>query len=161
MTSERASSRLPDLGRRGEGWVVGQALLVAAVFMSALLGRSWTGAYAIAGGALLALGLLLLGWAALRLGPSLTPFPAPRTDQALKTTGPYAFARHPMYGGGILIALGWSIVFATSVGIALTGVLAVFLDLKSRREEAWLSERLDGYTAYRNRTRRRLLPFIY
>jgi protein-S-isoprenylcysteine O-methyltransferase Ste14 len=159
------SSRLPALGRRGEGWVAGQALLIAAVFLSAFLGRSWAGGYAAAalaiGGLLLVLGLLLLAWAGLRLGSSLTPFPAPRTDQNVTTTGPYAHVRHPMYGGVILIALGWSIIVATIVGFALTVVLAIFLDLKARREEAWLSERLDAYTAYRTRTPHRLLPFIY
>ena len=159
------ATRLPALGRRGEGWVVGQLLLMAAVFLSALLGRSWSGGYAVAalaiGGVLFALGLGLLAWAGLRLGSSLTPFPAPRTDQTVKTAGPYALVRHPMYGGGILIALGWSIIFATVAGLVLTLVLALFLDLKARREEAWLSERLDGYTDYRRRTRRKLLPFLY
>ena len=136
---------------------------MAAVFLSPLLGRSWTGgSAALAIGAFLfLLGLLLLSWAGLRLGSSLTPFPAPQTDQTVKTAGPYALVRHPMYGGGILIALGWSIIFATVVGLVLTAVLAVFLDLKARREEAWLSERLDGYTAYRNRTPHKLLPFVY
>jgi protein-S-isoprenylcysteine O-methyltransferase Ste14 len=138
---------------------------MAAVFLSALLGQSWSGGYAVAalviGGALFLLGLLLLGWAGLRLGSSLTPFPAPRKDQNVKTTGPYALVRHPMYGGGILIALGWSIIFATIVGLVLTVVLALFLDLKARREEAWLSERLDGYADYRRRTRHKLLPFLY
>ncbi len=138
---------------------------MAAVFGSALVGLSWSGTYAVValavGGGLFALGLGLLAWAGLRLGASLTPFPAPRTDQTVKTTGPYALVRHPMYGGGILIALGWSIIFATVLGLALTLVLAVFLDLKARREEAWLSERLEGYTAYRERTPRKLVPFIY
>lgn len=157
-------ARLPALGRRGEGWVAGQLLLMGAVFLSPLLGRSWTGgsdaALAI-GSVLLVLGLLLLGWAGLRLGSSLTPFPAPRTDQTVKTAGPYALVRHPMYGAGILIALGWSIIFATILGLMLTVLLAVFLDLKARREEAWLSERLDGYTTYRSRTPHKLIPFLY
>jgi protein-S-isoprenylcysteine O-methyltransferase Ste14 len=144
---------------------VGQLLLMAAVFVSALFSRSWTGGYAVAayavGAVSLALGLLLLAWAGLRLGASLTPFPTPRAHQDLKTTGPYALVRHPMYGGGILIALGWSIVFATLVGFGFAVVLAVFLDLKARREEAWLGERLDGYETYRERTPRKLVPFIY
>ena len=122
----------------------------------------WIAVPALAiGGVVFVLGLLLLAWAGLRLGSSLTPFPAPRTDQTMKTAGPYALVRHPMYGGGILIALGWSIIFATVVGLVLTGVLAVFLDLKARREEAWLSERLDGYSAYRSRTPHKLIPFLY
>lgn len=163
--SDRQSSRLPTLGRRGEGWVAGQILLIAAVFLSALVGRGWSGGYAVAayaiGTTLLALGLVLLASAGLRLGASLTPFPTPREGQQLTTAGAYALARHPMYGGGILIALGWTIIFASVVGLGLTLVLAIFLDLKARREEVWLSESLDDYDAYRIRTPRRLLPFIY
>jgi len=135
------------------------------VFGSALLGRSWHGGYAVAadaaGATLLALGLLLLATAALQLGSSLTPFPAPRGGEALTTTGAYGLARHPMYGGGILIALGWTILFASLAGLAFTVVLAVFLDLKARREEAWLCERLPGYEEYLRQIPHKLLPFIY
>jgi protein-S-isoprenylcysteine O-methyltransferase Ste14 len=138
---------------------------MAAVLLSALVGRSWADGYAVAaytiGAALLAVGVLLLAWAGLHLGSSLTPFPAPRTNSKLRATGPYALVRHPMYGGGILIALGWSTVFATVIGGALTVALAGFLDLKARREEEWLVERLDGYDAYRERTPCKLVPFVY
>ena len=163
----RGTSRLPALGRRGEGWVVGQVLLIAAVLLSALAGRGWARGYDVAaytaGGALLGLGLLLLAAAGLELGSSLTPLPAPRADRTLTlaTTGPYALARHPMYGGGILITFGWTIVFASIIGLALTVALTLFLDLKARREELWLTNRFAGYEAYRQRTPRRLLPFIY
>jgi protein-S-isoprenylcysteine O-methyltransferase Ste14 len=162
---KRRASRLPTLGSRGEGWVAGQVLLIAAVFLSALVGRGWSGSYAVAayavGTTLLALGILLLASAGLRLGTSLTPFPAPRADQTLATTGAYALARHPMYGGGILIALGWTIIFASVVGFGLTLALAIFLDVKARREEVWLNERFPGYETYRRRTPRKLLPFVY
>ena len=36
----------------------------------------------------------------------------------------------------------------------------VLLDLKARREEAWLSERFEGYAAYMRRTRR-FIPGLY
>ena len=163
MGTRRA--RLPALGRRGEGWVAGQVLLIAAVFLSALTGRSWSGGYAVAayaaGGTLLALGLLLLAAGGLRLGASLTPLPVPRSGGALAASGPYTLVRHPMYGGGILFALGWTIVFGSIAGLGLTLALALFLDLKSRREEQWLAERFNDYEAYRQRTPRRFLPFVY
>ena len=161
------NTRLPALGKRGEGWVAVQLVLIAAVLLSALVGRGWSRSYAptayAVGGVLLALGLLLLVAAGLELGRSLTPLPAPRTDPTLSlvTTGPYALARHPMYGAGILFALGWTIVFASVLGLVLTVVLALLLRLKARREELWLSERYAGYGAYRQRTRRLLLPFVY
>jgi len=161
----RPATRLPTLGGRGEGWVVGQVLLGVAIFLSPLVDRSRSGGHAVAaagvGGVVLGLGVALLAWAGLRLGNSLTPFPVPRADQSVKTGGPYALVRHPMYGAVILIALGWSIGFAPVVGLALTAALAVFLDLKARREEAWLAEGLEGYDDYRRRTPRRLLPFVY
>ncbi len=161
----RGRSRLPALGRRGEGWVAGQALLIVAVLLSAFAGRGWSGDYAVVayalGGTLLLLGVLLLAAGAGRLGGSLTPFPAPRSSPALSTTGPYALVRHPMYGGGILIAFGWTIVFASIVGLVLSLALALFLDLKSRREEQWLADRLADYPAYRRRTPHRFLPFVY
>jgi protein-S-isoprenylcysteine O-methyltransferase Ste14 len=66
-----------------------------------------------------------------------------------------------MYGGGILVGAGWSIVFATIVGAVLTALLAIFADLKSRREELWLEQQYPGYGDYRARTPRRLIPFIW
>ena len=59
--------------------------------------------------------------------------PAPRGGEELTTTGAYALAHHAMYGGGILIALGW-------------------------REEAWLRERLPGYVGYQRQTPHKLRP---
>ena len=140
-------------------------MLIASVLLSALVGRGWGGSYAvaayIAGGTLGALGLLLLGVAALQLRTALTPFPAPRAGKGLTTTGVFALVRHPMYGGGILIAFGWSIVFATVAGLVLTVALALFADLKARREEVWLTECFDEYEAYCEQTPRRLIPFVY
>ena len=160
----RGASRLPALGTRGGGWVAGQILLVAGVFLSALVGLGWSSPYdvvaSVVGFTLFALGLLLLVVAALQLGTSLTPFPAPKADE-ITTTGTFALVRHPMYGGGALIALGWTIVFASPLGLALTLVLVLFLDLKSRREEVWLRDRYESYDAYCRRTPHRLIPFLY
>jgi protein-S-isoprenylcysteine O-methyltransferase Ste14 len=136
---------------------------MAAVLLSPFLGGGLGGGAAVAvlGGLLFGLGVVFALWAVVRLGSSLTPFPAPRPDQGVKTAGPYALVRHPMYGGAILIALGWSLLFTTIAGLALSLILALLLDLKSRREEEWLCERLEGYSDYRRRTPRRLLPFVY
>jgi protein-S-isoprenylcysteine O-methyltransferase Ste14 len=156
---------LPALGTRGGGWVTAQVALLTAILLSALVGLSWPDAVlplAYAGGALLlAVGVGLLVAGAIGLGSALTPFPAPRTQCELRTGGVYRLARHPMYGGGILIALGWTMIFATPFGLALTILLAVFADLKSRREELWLEQQYAGYGDYRRRTKYRLIPFIW
>jgi protein-S-isoprenylcysteine O-methyltransferase Ste14 len=159
------SARIPELGARGGGWVAGQLLLLAAIAASALVGLGWPDelrwvAFGIGGG-LIALGLLLVLVGGAQLGSSLTAFPAPRPGDRLETGGLYRRARHPMYGGGILVALGWSIVFATVVGAALTAALVLLFELKARREEAWLRDHHPGYADYLERTRRKFLPFVY
>jgi protein-S-isoprenylcysteine O-methyltransferase Ste14 len=156
---------LPRLGKRGGGWVAAQVILIAAIFLSALVGLSWPAsiepvAYGV-GALLLALGIGLLGAGGAGLGPALTPFPAPRTGGELRTAGAYRLVRHPMYGGGILISLGWSTIFATVVGLVLTVILALFATLKSHREELWLEQQYPGYDAYRRRTPHRLIPFVW
>ena len=156
---------LPELGRRGEGWVVVQGVLLAAIALSPLVALGWPADLEVAadvvGGLLLALGGLLLAAGGLRLGASLTPFPAPRAGHELRTSGVYSLARHPIYGGVILLALGWSTVFGSVVGLVVTVLLVLLLELKSRREELWLAEHHAGYDDYRRRTPRRFIPFVY
>ncbi|HVM56130.1 MAG TPA: isoprenylcysteine carboxylmethyltransferase family protein [Gaiellaceae bacterium] len=159
------NGRLPELGARGWGWVAIQAALIVAILISARAGLGWperleTAAYVV-GGVLMALGSLLLVAGGLRLGASLTPLPKPHEGNRLTTTGVYALARHPMYGGGLLFALGWSIAFASVAGAVLWLVLVAFVELKSRREEQWLAERHPDYAEYRQRTPRRFIPFVY
>jgi protein-S-isoprenylcysteine O-methyltransferase Ste14 len=54
-----------------------------------------------------------------------------------------------LYAGAIVIGLGWSLADAP-LAFVPTALLAVFFDLKARREEAWLIERFPS-TAYRAR----------
>jgi len=157
-------SGLPDLGPRGEGWVVLQAVLLVAVAWTGVDGRGAIAtplAWLVAG---LGLGLLVAGAVlALRgardLGRNLTAVPRPRPGSELVESGIYARVRHPIYGGVILGSLGWSLALASLLALPFVAALAVFLDLKSRREEVWLRERFTGYDAYAARTRR-LIPWV-
>ena len=159
-----ASSRLPGLGRRGEGWVLLQLVFFGAIAVSGFIGPAW-GGWALAagialGGVLICCGGILAMRGVLDLRENLTPFPKPLDNAQLVETGAYRLARHPIYGGLILGALGWGLVRAAPLALLGAVALAVFFDLKSRREEIWLLERYREYPAYRDRTRR-LLPWIY
>ena len=150
---------------RGGGWVAGHVVLIAAIILSAVLGPGVPDGLAVlayaAGGALITLGVLLLISGGAGLGSSLTPFPAPRPEGQLVTAGIYRRVRHPMYGGGILVALGWSILTGSAAGLILTVVLVLYFELKSRREERWLLDRYAGYAEYRRHTPRKFVPFVY
>jgi protein-S-isoprenylcysteine O-methyltransferase Ste14 len=156
--------RLPALGRRGEGWVLVQVVLLATILIAGALGPAWSGSPRVATlvvGVVLAMaGLFLAARGVLDLNDNLTPFPKPIPDGRLIDTGAYALVRHPIYGGLITGALGWGLATASPAAILGAGLLLGFFDLKSRREEIWLAERYHEYGAYRTRTRR-LLPWIY
>jgi protein-S-isoprenylcysteine O-methyltransferase Ste14 len=62
----------------------------------------------IAGAAAVILGSALIGWALLTAGP-VFPISVPKE---LKTDGPFAFVRHPVYLGLVFIFVGWWWVWA-------------------------------------------------
>ncbi len=158
-------TQLPSLGPRGAGWVALQFILLPLVALAGIVsGGAWDGALAsvtsLMGLALMVGGAALLVRGLLDLGRSLTPVPHPREGAELIETGVYALVRHPIYGGIIAAALGWALVAASPLTLLLVGVLAVFFDLKSRREEAWLTTHYAGYQTYAGRTKR-CFPWLY
>jgi protein-S-isoprenylcysteine O-methyltransferase Ste14 len=156
--------RLPDLGPRGEGWVVIQFVLLGALVLAGSAGPLWAGGArlltAAVGGALLAAGFTLAARGLLDLRQNLTPFTRPKRGAVLVEHGAYRLVRHPIYGGIILGAFGWALFVASPAAIGLAALLTGFFDLKSRREERWLEEHVAGYPAYRAR-RRKLIPWVY
>jgi protein-S-isoprenylcysteine O-methyltransferase Ste14 len=168
MTSSR--THVPALGPRGEGWTVLQM-----VFMVAILFASWwaarsdpnpdvpaLAAWRTAGAVVLVagLGVIVASSVVLRRSQSFSALPRPIATGSLVDRGPYRVVRHPLYAGLILAALGVTLIRMTPLVAALTVGLAVVLDLKRRREEAWLVDRFPGYAAYRSRTKA-LIPFVY
>lgn len=77
------------------------------------------------------------------------------------STGPYAWVRHPMYGGAIFYFVGAPLLLgswcALAIGIALIGILA----LRAVWEEQTLMTELAGYADYAKRVRYRMLPGIW
>ncbi len=81
--------------------------------------------------------------------------------QQVVSSGPYALVRHPMYLGAALLLL--------ATPFALGSLWAIFWALlavgcfawRLLEEEKYLSRRLPGYDDYRQRTRYRLIPFIW
>jgi protein-S-isoprenylcysteine O-methyltransferase Ste14 len=137
-----------------------QVLLLLAIFFAPrqfeglpALPDFLAGVSAVAGVVIGAAGLALVGVSALHLGRNLTVFPRPKADGALTQTGVYGIVRHPMYGGVLLSALGWSLLRASLPGVILSLLLGLFFDRKARREEVWLVEKYPEYTEYRTRVR--------
>jgi protein-S-isoprenylcysteine O-methyltransferase Ste14 len=149
------------MGKRGEGWVVLQFLLIAAIV---LVPRRSPEAFPnwlrYLGLPLMVAGAALGGAAALNLGSNLTPLPKPVENGQLVRGGAYSIVRHPIYLAVVLGMVGVSLLRASVGGLALCGLLFAFFDRKASREEAWLSERYPDYAEYQQQVRR-LLPWLY
>lgn len=155
---------IPRLGERGGGWVVLQFALMVAILVLGVAGPGWPdGArwWVKGAGAVLVFGGTVVFVSATRaLGSGLTPFPRPADAADLVETGPYAVVRHPIYAGGILFFAGVSLALSLAALVA-TGVLALVWALKAQVEERFLRAENPRYDAYCERTRFRLIPFVY
>jgi protein-S-isoprenylcysteine O-methyltransferase Ste14 len=156
-------ARIPTLGPRGEGWVAAQIVVGGAVVVLGFIDSGWPSparvAGSVAGIALLAGGLAMASWGIASLGPSLSPFPRPAEGARFLDRGAYGLVRHPIYGGVLLGAAGWSLV-RSPLALAATAVLGVVLELKSRSEESMLVATYPEYAAYRDRVRWRFIPGV-
>ena len=155
--------RIPDLGRQGQGWVVLQVIVIALIALAGVPPSGVTGLpgtiLVIVGGALIVVGGVLAVLGVQALGPSFSPNPRPVERGELVQSGIYASVRHPIYGGVVLGAIGWSCLNGSLAGIILSGLLLLVFTLKSIREESWLADRYPGYREYASRTRR-FYPWI-
>lgn len=149
------------MGKRGEGWVVGQILLSALVALAPpspqLAGTATVGPVGVL---LMALGggLALLSGGS--LGRNLTAFPKPVEEGELVQSGLYGYVRHPIYLSLLLIAFGWALWRRSVLGLLLAALLLLFLDAKARHEERWLREQYPEYAAYQARVKK-LIPWLY
>jgi protein-S-isoprenylcysteine O-methyltransferase Ste14 len=109
---------------------------------------------------LLAGGALVLVLAGRALGSGLTPFPHPAEGAELVESGPYAVVRHPVYSGGILVAVGVSLALSPWA-LVPAAALGVFWAAKATVEERLLGERYPAYAAYCERTRYQLVPYVF
>lgn len=128
--------------------------------------RAWSAGWepgawgAVSGWGLVTLGAVLAVASGIALGRNLTPFPEPLERAVLVTAGPYRLARHPIYGGVLLAAVGWTLLSGSLVVALLTVLAGVFFDAKRRFEERSLRARFAAYDAYRNATRV-FIPFVF
>jgi len=78
----------------------------------------------------------------------------PRDGGQLRTDGPYAHVRHPIYTGVLLIVVGITVRSGSGLVLALAAVTVAFFHGKARFEEGLLAERYPEYPCYAARTPR-------
>jgi protein-S-isoprenylcysteine O-methyltransferase Ste14 len=142
----------------GRAWVAGQLALIGATIAAGLRAQGRPGPLRTAlAGIAAGSGVALVAAGGSALGDALTPLPEPVPGAGLREDGAYAALRHPIYGGLILLALGWTFARGPRA-VAPALALALFLDRKARHEEELLASQHPGYDEYRRRVPRRLVP---
>lgn len=81
--------------------------------------------------------------------------------QKVISTGPYAFVRHPMYAGAIFYFIGMGLLLGSWYATAIGAVIIALFGLRAVWEEDTLRRELDGYAAYAERVRYRLIPGVW
>jgi len=79
----------------------------------------------------------------------------------LVRTGLYAWMRHPMYVGAILMYVGTPLVWGSLAALGISGALIVLLLWRTSMEDRTLQGELPGYAEYASRTRFRLVPGLW
>lgn len=150
-------TRLPDLGTRGQGWVWLQSLLMFLVVLIGSFGPPWPDSIGVpllvAGTVVFLAGTAQVGLGVLAVGVSFGVFLRPGPHAALQTKGLLGRARHPIYGGWMLAALGWALVFSPW-SLVPAALLVLELDGKRRVEERWLVGVYPEYVTYARRVHR-------
>ena len=141
---------------------LGSAIGLASVMAKVAPSLEIPGPYRAAGLIVMWLGLAIRVWAVAALGRAFRTTVEVDPGQAIVSSGPYRWVRHPSYTGLLLIVAGFGL--AVGNGLALAVCVALPLAALLRRihvEEAELTRVLgEPYRVYQTRTKR-LIPGLW
>ena len=111
--------------------------------------------------------LFIAGWWIISLSFCENAFAAPvvkhqvERHQTVIDSGVYGIVRHPMYAGVVLVLIGMPIWLESYAAALLASMPIGLLVLRILIEEHFLRQKLQGYDAYTQRVRYRLIPFFW
>ena len=144
-----------DISRRPTDWALGLAGTLLPLTAIAPEGAAVAPIALCAG--LMAVGFLLQLWAKLTLRRS---FGVVAANRGVKASGPYRLVRHPMYAGYALTHIGFLLSGPALWNLAVYGATLVIAVRRILAEERVLMQD-SAYRALAEKTRSRLLPFVF
>lgn len=108
---------------------------------------------------------LLLGYAlyaeVMRENAFLSRTVEVQENQTVVSTGLYGVVRHPMYAATVLMFLSMPLLLGSWLSFAVMLVYIPIIAARIKNEEAVLTAGLDGYAAYKEKVRFRLIPYLW
>jgi protein-S-isoprenylcysteine O-methyltransferase Ste14 len=154
--------------RQGMGMrLVLLVLIAAAIFLARrfadLRALQWAELHslplAVSGAVIATLGAIIAFAARAAIGRNWGPPATQRTDTELVTSGPYAFVRHPIYSGILLMMVGTAMALVLTWWL-VSAAAGIYFFASARAEERHMAQRFpETYPAYRARTKM-LIPFL-
>ena len=149
----------------GDGGLIGVAVVGVGL---AIVGRSHFDGLAVGalwvrvlGLAVLVASTVLTLWARFSLGTMWSAAPKVKGDHQLRTRGPYAVTRHPIYTGVLGMLLGATLLSGIGQWIVLFPAGLILFEVKIRMEERLMVATFpEEYPRYRHRVPQ-LVPGLY
>ena len=82
-------------------------------------------------------------------------------NQQVIDTGLYGVVRHPMYAATLLMFLSMGFVLGAPISFLILLLYVPIIVLRIKNEEAVLTEGLEGYAAYKERVKYKVIPYIW
>lgn len=83
------------------------------------------------------------------------------TEQKVISTGPYAYVRHPMYIGALILLFGMPLALGSLWGTLTIAPITTVIIWRLLDEERFLVKSLPGYAEYKKEVTYRLIPFVW
>ena len=81
--------------------------------------------------------------------------------QKVIDTGLYGIVRHPMYSATVFLFLSMGLVLGSPISFAILIFYLPIMAKRIRNEEEVLVQGLEGYAAYRDKVKYKVIPFIW
>ena len=81
--------------------------------------------------------------------------------QTVVDTGLYGIVRHPMYGATVMLFLMIPMILGSWYALIVFAVYPAVIVVRLKDEEKLLTKELPGYSAYKQKVKYRLIPFIW
>ena len=113
------------------------------------------------GGAVVFLCAYMLYAEVLRENAYLSRTISVRAGQTVVDTGLYGIVRHPMYAVTLILFVSIPFVLGSLIALPVFLTYPFIIAKRIKGEEAFLKQELNGYTAYTQKVKYRLIPFIW